>query len=203
MKLPAVAIAAAFACGILLGLWRISPSAKPTLFPALLFATVVVLLILGLALAWRNFVWCSAIVSLFVWAGLGALGDCVAEQPLPPEHILMRFSSHQIPQRTPLRWHGVLRGEPSRLPWGYGLEMSLEGVETAEGYVPVSGGMRVGSTPRESDDSLPELHAGDEISLLSEARLPLVYKDEGAFDRREFLARQDIHALTTLREHAS
>ncbi len=200
MKLPAVAIAAAFAGGILLGLWRISSSqAAHSLFLALLFATVVGLLLLGLGLAWRNFVWSSAIVSLIGWAGLGALGACVAEQPLPAEHILTRFSSHQIPQRTPLRWHGILRGEPSRLPWGYGLEMSLEGVETAEAYVPVSGGMRVGFTPRENDAGLSELHAGDQISLLSEARLPLVYKDAGAFDRREFLARQDIHVLTTLR----
>jgi hypothetical protein len=46
---------------------------------------------------------------------------------------------------------------------------------------------------------LPELHAGDEISVLTEARLPLVYKDASAFDRRELLARQNIHVLATLR----
>ena len=35
-----------------------------------------------------------------------------------------------------------------RLPWGYGLEMSLENVEMASGVIP-GGGKRVGYTPRE------------------------------------------------------
>ncbi|MGB7847274.1 MAG: ComEC/Rec2 family competence protein [Candidatus Acidiferrum sp.] len=60
----------------------------------------------------------------------------------------------------------------------------------------------MGFTPREGDEGLPELHAGDEITVLVEARLPLVYKDAGAFDRREFLARQNIHVLATLRGSA-
>jgi competence protein ComEC len=77
--------------------------------------------------------------------------------------------------------------------------MNLTGVETAAGYVPVTGGMRLGFTPRDGDAAPPELHAGDEVSALTEARLPLVYRDAGAFDRREFLARQDIHVLATLR----
>jgi competence protein ComEC len=96
----------------------------------------------------------------------------------------------------------MLRDEPARLPWGYGLEIDLSGVETAEGYLPVRGGMRLGFTSREEDPVLPELHAGDEISVLTEARLPLIYRDAGAFDRREFLARQNIHVLATLRATA-
>jgi len=201
MKVPAVAIAVAFAGGILLGLShafssRWAPNPSPTL---LIAATVFVLLVLGFALAWREFVWSSAIVSFAAWVGLGIVAGGLAARPLPPDHILTRFAAHEIPQRTPLRWHGILRSEPSRLPWGYGLEMSLTGVEMAEGYLPVSGGMRLGYTPREGDVGLPELHAGDEVSALTEARLPLVYKDAGAFDRREFLAEQDIHVLATLR----
>jgi hypothetical protein len=82
---------------------------------------------------------------------------------------------------------------------GSGLEISLTGVETVTGYVPTTGGMRLGFTPREGDVPLPDLHAGDEVAALVEAWLPLVYRDAGAFDRREFLARQDIHVLATLR----
>jgi len=70
------------------------------------------------------------------------------------------------------------------MPWGYSLELELKRVEMASGYLPVSGGMRLGFTPREEGARLPELHAGDEISALTEARLPLMYKDDGAFDRR-------------------
>ena len=59
--------------------------------------------------------------------------------------------------------------------------------------------MRVGFTPRDTDSQLPDVHAGDEVSLLAEGRLPLRYKNPGAFDRREFLMREDIHLLATLR----
>jgi len=122
-----------------------------------------------------------------------------SEGPLPTEHVLSRIAAQEIPLRTPLRWHGTLRDEPSRLPWGYGLELNLSGVDTAGGFHLLQRGMRVGFTPKESDPTLPELHAGDEVSLLAEGRLPLVYKDPGAFDRREFLARQDIYRQATLR----
>ena len=200
MKLPAVAIAAAFAGGILLGHWHLfSSRAVVYPFPLLAVAIICLLLVLSLVLTWRGFLWPAATASLAVWIGLGILAACLAAQPLPHEHVLSRLAAQQIPQKTPLRWHGILRSEPSRLPWGYGLEMSLAGVDTVEGYLPVIGGMRVGFTPREGDLRLPELHAGDEIAVLTEAHLPLVYKDAGAFDRREFLARQNIHLLATLR----
>jgi competence protein ComEC len=194
MRIPAAAIAAAFAGGVLLGQ---SHLLQP--FPLLVTAIVLLLLVLGSLLAWREFIWTSAAISLAVWLGLGVVAACVAGQPIPPEHILSRLSAHQIPQRTPLRWIGTLRNEPSRLPWGYGLDMDLNAVEMAEGTLPVTGGMRIGFTPRDDDPHLPDVHTGDEISALAEARLPLVYKDPGAFDRREFLARQNIHLLATLR----
>jgi competence protein ComEC len=200
MKLPAVAIAVAFAGGILLGHSHfLSSRAAAHAFPAIAATVVCLLVVLGFVLAWRNLLWPAAAASLASWIALGILAACLVEQPLPPEHILARLSAHQIPLNTPLRWHGILRSEPARLPWGYGLEMSLSGVELAEGYLPVTGGMRVGFTPREDNSRLPELHAGDEIAVLAEARLPLVYKDAGAFDRREFLARQNIHLQATLR----
>src|SRR5258705_4375587 len=77
--------------------------------------------------------------------------------------------------------------------------MELYGVETAEGMIPVSGGMRVGFTPKEGEAALPEVHAGDEVSVRALAKLPLVFRDAGAFDRREYLTEQNIHLLATLR----
>lgn len=202
MKVPAVAIAAAFAGGILLGMAPgVSLPCGSSLFVAALTGAVLLLLIFGFVAAGRGFVWPAAVVSLIAWVGLGTLAGVLSLRPLAAEHVLSRFAAQQIPQRTPLRWHGVLRSEPARLPWGYGLELELTGVETAEGSLPVGGGMRLGYTPKEDAPGLPELHAGDEISVLTEARLPLVYKDAGAFDRREFLAGQDIHVIATL--HAS
>lgn len=200
MKILAVAIAAAFSGGILLGQSHavVTHTALHPLFVAT-GAIVCGLLLLGFLLSWRNLLWLATGASLFGWIGLGILAACLTRQPLPSEHILSRLAAQQVPLRTPLRWHGVLRGEPSRLPWGYSLDMNLSSVEMSEGTFPVAGGMRLGYTSREDDPALPEFHAGDEITVFTEARLPLVYKDAGAFDRREFPARQDIHLLATLR----
>jgi Domain of unknown function (DUF4131) len=122
----------------------------------------------------------------------------LASQPLPAAHVLSRIAAGQIELKTPLRWYGHLRSEPARLPWGVGLEMELSGVETAVGMIPVSGGMRMGFTPKEGEADLPEVHAGDEVSVMTQARLPLVFWDTGAFDRREYLAQQNIHLLATI-----
>ncbi len=109
------------------------------------------------------------------------------------------MAAGQISSKVSLRYAGKIRSEVSRLPWGYGLELDLSSVDTAEGVLPLVGGLRVGFTPKERESGLPELHAGDEIAALTVARLPLQYKDAGAFDRREFLAQQNIHVQATLR----
>jgi competence protein ComEC len=194
MRIPAVAIAAAFAGGILLGRELHLSSSGLGISCLVVFS----LLIAALLFAWRVKLWTAASCSLLGWVCLGAIGMSVASRPLPAEHILSRISSGEIELKTPLRWYGNLRSEPARLPWGVGMEMELSGVETAAGMTPVKGGMRVGSTPKEGE-ALPEVHAGDEISVMAQARLPLVFRDAGAFDRREYLARQNVHLLATLR----
>lgn len=200
MKVPAVAMAAAFAGGILLGMGRLlSAHIAAKSVPLFIVAVICLFLMLGFVLAWRNLLWLGASASLAAWVELGMLAGWIVSRPLPPEHVLSQIAANQIPQRTPLRWHGILRSEPSRLPWGYALDIDLTGVERAGGFLPVTGGMRLGFTPKENEPGLPKLHAGDEISALTEVHLPLVYKDAGAFDRREFLARQNIHLLATLR----
>jgi competence protein ComEC len=194
MRIPAVALAAAFSGGILLGRgWH---PARGVL--GISFLLIFSLVIAALLLAWRNRIFSAATFSLAGWVCLGAIGMSVASRPLPEEHVLSRIAAGQIELKTPLRWYGHLRGEPARLPWGVGLEMELSGVETAAGMMPVMGGMRIGFTPREGE-ALPEVHAGDEVSVMAQGRLPLVFRDAGAFDRREYLARQNIHLLATLR----
>jgi competence protein ComEC len=194
MRIPAVAIAVAFAGGILLG--RELHPAHGVL--GISFLGIFSLLIAALLFAWRSKLWAAAIFSLLGWIGLGAVGMVVASRPLPTEHVLSRIAAGQIELKTPLRWYGHLRSEPARLPWGVGIEMELSDVETAEGMIPVSGGMRIGFTPKEGE-KLPEVHAGDEVSVMAQGRLPLVFRDAGAFDRRGYLAQQNIHLLATLR----
>ena len=200
MKLPAVALAASFAGGILLGLQPVAARhATSRNFLALLFVFLLVCLLAAIPLSGRGKLWPSTSCSLAAWVALGIFAACVAQQPLPPEHVLRRMAAGQISGKAPLRYVGRLRNEISRLPWGYGLELDLPRVETAAGALPLRGGMRVGFTPKVGEPGLAELHAGDEIAVLAAARLPFVYKDAGAFDRREFLAQQNIHVQATLR----
>jgi MFS family permease len=109
MKIPAVAIAAAFAGGIVLGrLPGIVPyGARPSFLAAILaFAGAV--LCVAVVFAWRNLLWLAASAFLLCWLGLGVAAECLARRPLPPEHILSQPAAHQVPLRTPLRWNGPL-----------------------------------------------------------------------------------------------
>jgi competence protein ComEC len=200
LKLPAVALAAAFAGGILLGLQpALAVHATSKHFLALILVFLLLCLLAAALLTRREKLWPAATLSLAAWILLGVFAACLAEQPLPREHVLVRMAAGQISSKVPLRYVGRMRSEVAHMPWGYGLELDLSRVETADGVLPLVGGMRVGFTPKEGEAGLPELHAGDEVAVLTVARLPVVYKDAGAFDRRGFLARQEIHVQATLR----
>ncbi len=200
MKLPAVALALAFAGGILLGLVigpRFAAPTKPFLFCSLALSLAVFLLSLATILTKR--LPFAAALCLLTWMMLGFMALSISTRPLPARHILTRIDSGQVELTTPLRWYGRLRDEPAKLPWGWAFDMGLDAVDFEGQTLPLAGGMRVGFTPSENDPDLPGIHAGDRISVLAQARLPLRFSDPGAFDRREFLAKQNIHLLATLR----
>jgi hypothetical protein len=200
MKLPAVAIAAAFAGGILLGLRLALHNAYGLrILVLLMFAAAAVAWIASAVFLRYDSLWRAGIASLLLWVALGSTGGLIAKQPLPGNHILQRLAADQIPVKVPLRWHGTLREEPALLPWGYVFTLDLSGVDVADAQLPLVGGMRVGFTPKEGEAALPAVHAGDEVAVVTQSRLPLVYRDAGAFDRREFLARENIHLIATLR----
>ena len=200
MKLPAVAIAAAFVCGIAAGLYP--PVADQAIAPVFLargFVAAGCLVIAGILLVRLDRVRLGAAASLLCWMLLGVLGAGIAQQPLPPDHILTLLDGNRINLHSPLRWHGRLRDEPAKLPWGYGYEIELTGVEYQSAFVPARGGMRLGFTPRPGEQGLPDLHAGDETAALTQAKRPQVFRDDGAFDRRAYLATQNIDLVATLR----
>lgn len=176
-----------------------TPHVTSRFFLAVCFAASLVLIVAGLALPRIGRLFPAAALSLSSWVVLGFFGACVAEQPRPANHVTSLLEQRRLSLESPLRWHGRLRDEPAKLPWGYGLEINLSGVEFEGASLPVQGGLRVSFTPRPEQAPLPELHAGDEVSVLTEAKLPQVFRDEGAFDRRLYLAQQNIDLVATLR----
>lgn len=200
MKLPAVTIAVAYVAGIVLGLRPVfAQTASPRLLLAFCFAGVASFVAAGVLLSARNRLLPAAVASLLSWALLGVLSARIADQPLPADHILALADSGRVQLKTPLRWHGRLREEPAHLPWGYGYEIQLSGVEYQNVLVPITGGLRLSFNKHPEQPLPPELHAGDTVAALTQARRPQVFRDEGAFDRRAYLAQQNIDLVATLR----
>jgi predicted membrane metal-binding protein len=113
--------------------------------------------------------------------------------------VISLVEQGRLPLKTPLRWHGRLRDEPTRLPWGYGYEIELSGVAFEDALRAARGGLRLSFTAHPEGALPPDLHAGDEVAVLTEAKRPQVLRDEGAFDRRGYLAQQNIDLVATLR----
>jgi hypothetical protein len=127
------------------------------------------------------------------------LAGCTAQPPLAAQHVLNRVAEGAIHLNSPLRWHGRLSSESAKTSSGYSLDVALSGLEAEGELLPVQGGLRLGSTPKESGPVLPEAHAGEAVAVLTLTHLPLVYRDVEAFDRREFLANQGNDLVATLR----
>jgi hypothetical protein len=163
------------------------------------FAIITILILTGILFARIGRLYPAAIASLFSWILLGFLGVCVAEQPRDPSHVISLVERRRLPLKTPLRWYGQMRDEPARLPWGYGYEVEISGVEFEGMLQPARGGLRLSFTAIPGGASPLDLHAGDQVAVLTEAKLPQVFKDEGAFDRRAYLAQQNIDLVATLR----
>ncbi|HEX4542696.1 MAG TPA: ComEC family competence protein, partial [Candidatus Acidoferrum sp.] len=200
MRLPAVAIAAAFACGIALGLHpEVVRNASSVHLLSAGFVATFAFILIGIVLARFERLFPAAVISLLSWTLLGFLGACVAEQPLPANHVTSLVGHGQLRLETPLRWRGNLRDEPAKLPWGSGLEINLSGVEFEGAWQSTKGGLRVSYASQPDGKALPELHAGDEVEVLTEAKRPQLFRDDGAFDRRAYLAQQNIDLVATLR----
>jgi competence protein ComEC len=200
MKLPAVAIAALFACGVVLGQasW-FAERVSSHVYLAIGFVSVSILICAGLVSARVGRLFPATSLSILSWIILGLLGAGIANQPRPADYILSVVDAGRLDLKTPLRWHGRLRDEPARLPWGYGYEIGLTGVEYEGSLVPARGGLRVSFSESAGQAAAPDVHAGDEVVVATQAKRPQVFRDEGAFDRRAYLAQQNIDLVATLR----
>jgi competence protein ComEC len=200
MRLPAVAIAALFACGVVLGQapW-FAERVSSHLYLAIGLAFAGFLIFAGVVLVKLGRLFPAAAISLLCWVILGVLGAGIADQPRSADYVLSLVDTGRVDLKTPLRWHGRLRDEPARLPWGYGYEIELNGAEYEGSLVPARGGLRLSFSEGPEQTVTPDVHAGDEVVVATEAKLPQVFRDDGAFDRRAYLAQQNVDLVATLR----
>ena len=97
MKLPAVAIAAAYACGIALGLWpAVERSATSRIFLVSGFSVAACMVGAGILLIVFRQLIPAASVSLLSWSLLGVLSAGIAQQPLPTDHVVTLEDENRI-----------------------------------------------------------------------------------------------------------
>src|SRR5258708_32212069 len=124
MRLPAVTIAAALACGIVLGLHpAVARNAASHILLSCSFITIAVLVLAGIILVRIGRLFLATVASLLSWVLLGSLGTLIEEQPLDADHVISLAEQRRIPLKRPFRGHGHLRDEPTLLPWGHGYEI--------------------------------------------------------------------------------
>jgi competence protein ComEC len=105
----------------------------------------------------------------------------------------------KIDLKSLLRYYGRLADEPEKLPWGAGYEIELSGVDYEGAFIPANGGLRLGYVAQADHPAPVALHVGDSVAVLTRARLPQVYRDEGAFDRRAYRSQQGVDSVEALR----
>ncbi|HEV2288471.1 MAG TPA: DNA internalization-related competence protein ComEC/Rec2 [Candidatus Acidoferrales bacterium] len=194
MKLPALALALAFACGI-----AVEPFLPIHLHIWLIAAALSILtgLIFHFCSRWT---FTPVLFALAAWFALGGFALRLARLDVSPNDVAHLIASHKIDASEPLRWQGTLREDPEKLPWGLRYTIDLSNVAIAGQAISIQGGLRLTYYSGENDSEPPPmLRAGDALEVLCRARIPRNYQDPGVFDERAFLARQGIELLATLR----
>ncbi len=200
MKLPTLSLAICLAAGILAAA-PITAHLPHGLALSLLIALCSLLAGCALLKLRRaNLAWAA---SLLAWFSLGAAAAQIERLAIPINQVEHIARSGQLELDEPLRWRGILRADPLRLPWGVRYDIDLEQVQAAGRWTGVRGGLRASYffDERAPGNPIP-VRAGERVELLARARLIRNFGDPGAFDYRAALEQQGIDLTATLRNPA-
>ena len=200
MKLPALPIAVFVAAGVLAAP-PIAAHNRHSLALSLGIAACFVAAGFGLlALRRVKLAWA---LSLLAWFSLAAAAAQMEWMAVPSNEVIHLAGSGQLDLDGPLRWRGVLRGDPLRLPWGMRYDIALEQVQAAGEWGSVQGGLRASYYFEQRGAGNPQpVRAGERVEILAQARPVRNFGDPGAFDYRGALEQQGINLTATLRNPA-
>ena len=200
MKFPALLIAGFVAAGVLAA----SPIAVHTRHSldlslgVALFCIVAGFVFTGLRRT--NLAWAA---SLLAWFSLAASAAQIEWMAVPANQVTILAGDGRLELGEPLRWRGILRADPLRLPWGFRYDVDLEQVQSAGEWQAVHGGLRATYFFDQHAPGNPSpVRAGQRVEILVRARLIRNFGDPGAFDYRGALQQQEIDLTATLRNPA-
>lgn len=200
MKLPSLPIASFVAAGVLAAP-PIAAHDKHSL--ALFLCIAACSMAAGFALWSLRRVKAAWALSLLAWFSLAAAAAQIERLAIPTNEAARLAESGQLEMDVPLRWQGVLRGDPLRLPWGLRYDVGLERVQTAGEWRAVQGGLRASYYFEQRGGGSPgPVRAGERVEILARARLVRNFGDPGAFDYRAAMEQQGIDLTATLRNPA-
>jgi competence protein ComEC len=200
MKLPVLLIATFVAAGVL----ATSPISAHTRHGLDLSLGIVLCCIVAgfgfVGVQRTNLAWTAA---LLAWFFLGAAAGQIERAAVPVNQVTNLVRSGQLQLEDPLRWRGILRADPLRLPWGLRYDVDLEQVQSGGEWQAAHGGLRATYFFDQRTPASPALvRAGGRVEILARAHLVRNFGDPGAFDYREALQQQGIDLTATLRNAA-
>ena len=200
MKLPALPIAVFVAAGVLAAS-PIAVQTRHSLDVSLGIALCCIVAGFGFVKLRRaNLAWTAG---LLAWLFLSAAAAQIERMAVPANQVANLAGSGQLDLAEPLRWRGILRADPLRMPWGIRYDIDLEHVRAAGEWRAVHGGLRASYFFDERAPGNPTpVRAGERVEALVRARLVRNFGDPGAFDYRGALQQQGIDLTATLRNPA-
>jgi competence protein ComEC len=200
MKLPALLIAIFVAAGVLAAP-PIAVHVKHGIDVSVGIALFCVVMGFGFVkLRREGLVWTAG---LLAWFFLAAAAGQIERMAIPANQVMHLAGTGQLDLEEPLRWRGILRADPLRVPWGIRYDIDLQQVQGSGEWRAARGGLRASYffDQRVSGNPAP-LRAGERVEILARARLVRNFGDPGAFDYRAALRQQGIELTATLRNPA-
>ena len=200
MKLPALLIAGFVAAGVLAAS-PIAAHTRRSLDLSLAIALFCIIASLGLV-RFRRASLASA-AGLLAWFFLAFAAAQIEQMAVPANQVTNLAGDGRLELGEPLRWRGILRADPLRLPWGFRYDVGLDEVQSVGVWQPVHGGLRATYFFDQRTPGSPvRVRAGERVEILARARLIRNFGDPGAFDYRGALQQQGIDLTATLRNPA-
>src|SRR4029077_2277700 len=147
-----------------------------------------------------NLAWPAGLLARFF---LSAAAPQIERMAIPGNQTTNLAGNGHVDLEEPLRWRGILRADPLRMPWGIRYDIDLEQVQAAGQWRAVHGGLRASYFFDERvPGNAPPVRAGERVEALVRGRLVRNFGDPGAFDYRGALQQQGIDLTATLRNPA-